>query len=153
MSTRAPLSITPPGASPIGNTLSSAIQGGKSHNAEQAVTQQNQAAQLNAPDTAPSGPNELWRIPELSDFQLESALENANKNAYAHLQNLLKPDGMYVEMPQYLSKTAEEEGVLPQATIKEQGTDKPLKNYSEQAILQLYAHNQGRPSIIVDGKV
>jgi|GEM_PF-2190977 len=152
MSARAPLSITPPTTSPLGGTLSSAMHSNQA-SAASAVTVQNQAAQLNTPGQAPTGASELWTIPELGHFELEPALNRAGKTAYGHLQTLLKPDGMYVELPQYTEETASDNATLPQATIKEQGTNKTLKTYSEQAILQLYAHNQGRPSIIVDGKV
>lgn len=148
---------------PIQNALTSALSagdnnlGGLKQTTAQAVSAQNQAATLSSAETIKGKPKTGWRIPELKNFKLDPAMEKANTTAVNHLQNLLSPDGMYVEMQQEAEESAPEatsyNSQNRQAVVRETGSEKELKSYSGQAVLQLYAHNQHRSSIIVDGKV
>lgn len=121
--------------------------------AAQQVAAQNKAANASASSAVKSMADKGWTIPELKNFKLDPALNRANKTAVNHLQTLLSPDGMYVEMPHPTSKNTPDTNGENTAIIRENGTHKQLKSYSSQAILQLYAHNQHRASIVVDGKV
>lgn len=91
-----------------------------------------------------------WTPPALPlDFDVDRAITRAATKVAAHYRQILAPEGLNVAVV-----TDGLQGVEDfRADLREKGTDRVLKAYTAGDLLAMYAGQQRRTGVVVDGQV
>jgi hypothetical protein len=94
----------------------------------------------------------LWQPAKLpSSFHLAPALQQAVQHAARHLDQWLHHEGLEVATTPHSSQ--ENSRAAMAVEIREQGDGRLVRDYSESAVLGLFANQQQRKGVVIDGQV
>ena len=104
------------------------------------------------PAAAPGSASRPWQPASLPQgFVLAPALQQAVRQVAGHLGQWLHHEGLEVATaPQPLARS---ESAAPAVQVREQGGGRVVRGYTESAVLGLFASQQQRTGVVVDGQV
>ncbi|MCA3244096.1 MAG: hypothetical protein INF43_02180 [Alphaproteobacteria bacterium] len=105
-----------------------------------------------SPTTAAGSTSRAWQPATLPQgFALAPALQQAVRQVAGHLGQWLHHEGLEVATaPQAPVRS---ETTAPAVQVREQGGGRVVRGYSESAVLGLFASQQQRTGVVVDGQV
>jgi hypothetical protein len=109
-------------------------------------------AEVQETPTSSGSPHRHWQPASLPQgFALAPALQQAVRQVAGHLGQWLHHEGLEVATTPQPSARSEQAAAAVQ--VREQGGGRVVRGYSESAVLGLFASQQQRTGVVVDGQV